>query len=190
MLKPKTHLTPAEYLAMEAVSETKHEYWDGLIVPLYPEVVGMAGASPRHADVVAELVVQFRTRLRGKCRAFASDLRVSVDHGSRYVYPDVVVVCGEARYTDGNPPSLLNPALIVEVVSPSTEDVDLGRKADAYRAIPSLLEYWVMRQDAPSLTRHIRRGEEWVARIEGGLEAVIRSEHLGIEIPLAEVYAQ
>lgn len=187
MLKPKTHFTVAEYLAMEAVSETKNEYWDGIIVPVHQEVVGMAGASLRHAELVGELLAEFRIRLRGRCRAVASDLRVSTG-GGKYLYPDVVVYCGEPELTEENPPALLNPSLLVEVTSPSTESEDTGRKLEAYLQIPSLQEYWVARQDTASITQYVRDGAEWRLRIEGGQDAVIQSEHLGITLALADIY--
>ncbi|HET6566396.1 MAG TPA: Uma2 family endonuclease [Rhodothermales bacterium] len=186
MQQPKTHFTVAEYLAMEAVSETKNEYWDGIIVPVHQEVVGMAGASLKHARLVNRLAAMFSARLSG-CEALSSDLRVSIGSG-KYVYPDVVVFCGDPDMTDENPPALRNPSLLVEVASPSTESEDTGRKLEAYLQIPSLLEYWVARQDTPSITRYLRRGDEWRLRIDGGDDAILRSEHLQLELPLADIY--
>ena len=186
MRKPKTHFTVAEYLAMEAVSETKNEYWDGIIVPVHPGAVDTDDPGLRHVRIVNRIASAFVEQLSDH-EALALDLRVSIG-GSKYVYPDIVVFGDDPDLTEENPPALLNPSLLVEVASPATESDDTGRKLEAYLQIPSLQEYWIARQDTFSITRYVRDGEEWKFRIEGGQHAVVRSEHLGVKVALADVY--
>src|SRR3712207_6284495 len=113
-MQPKTIFSEAEYLAFESTSETKHEFWQG-------HIVARAGASWKHVQRMTSFVAELSTRLKGTCGAGASDLRVSLPEGS-YTYPDVVV-CGEPEFGPGNPPSLLNPIVLVEVLSETTAEV-------------------------------------------------------------------
>ena len=169
-----------EYLAFEAQAKTKHEFWDG-------HVIAMAGASVPHNRVTSNLVTEFNIHLRDRdCHAIAADLRVEV--GTRYVYPDIVVECGEPDLTEADPPSLRNPALLVEVASPSTASRDRGEKLHAYARLSSLHEYWIVDTDRAAVTQYIRRGEEWVMQAVLGLEAAVQSTHFGIDIPLRAIY--
>lgn len=187
-----------EYLALdEAAPEgVRLEYWDGLLYvqgqPYDPDwgwepAQAMAGASPQHARITARLVTQLNNRLSRDCEAVASDLRVHTSE-TAYTYPDVVVFCGEMDLTEDRPPSLLNPLVLVEVLSGSTEGADRGRKMESYTRIGSLREYWIVEPEEPKIIRYVRREAEWVLHIEGGRDTVIRSKHLGVEIPLAEIY--
>ncbi len=150
---PHLLLSPDDYLAFEEASvEAKHEYHDG-------EIFAMSGASPSHANVTDNLTIALGRRLRGKpCRVNSSDLRVEVDEGASYVYPDVVLVCGRPEYVRG---ALVNPAVVFEVLSPSTEAYDRGYKFERYRRIPSLRAYVLIAQD--------RRHADVFARTEAGL---------------------
>jgi len=137
------------YLEQERLSDTKHEYIDG-------EIFAMSGASPTHNLIVmnvgAALHRQFRNR---PCRVYPSDLRVQVVDG--YVYPDVTVVCGQPEFNDGD--NLLNPSLIVEVLSPSTADYDAGGKFARYRQLSSLHDYVLIAQNKMSLMHYSRQDE-------------------------------
>ena len=120
--QPEAYFTPEEYLAMERKAETKSEYHAGRIYAL-------AGASESHVLIASNLVVSLGAQLRGRpCRVYASDMRVKVTTFGMYTYPDVVVVCGQGRFEDTRRDTLLNPTVIVEVLSPSTEGYDRGRK--------------------------------------------------------------
>lgn len=133
-----TTFTEVEYLALERASERRHQFIDGAIV-------AMAGARPAHnalASNVAAALVQL-TRGRG-CLTFSSDQRVHVPATRLYTYPDVTLACGERRYDDAEPPSLLNPTLIVEVTSATTEDFDRGTKFLHYQSIPELRDYVIV----------------------------------------------
>lgn len=180
-MQPRSYISPEEYLALEAVAETKHEYWDG-------HLVAMAGASLEHNLIKDNLAAELKQRLRERgCRVVTSDQRVQL--GVRYVYPDVVVVCSEPALSDSRPPSLVNPDLLVEVSSDSTSDRDRQDKLVAYTQLASLKEYWIVEPGRAFVTQFIRRGEEWVVHTFLGSEATLKSDHFGIEIPLNDIYA-
>lgn len=148
-------VTPEEYLAAERASETRSEYFAG-------EVVAMTGASRAHNLIAGNIHGLLWTQLRRRpCEAYIGDMRVKVGLTGLYTYPDVVVVCGEPDLEDEHVDTLLNPTLIVEVLSPSTERYDRGRKLEHYRKIASLAEYLLVAQDA--------RRIEWYTRQESGL---------------------
>lgn len=116
--QPKPYTTPEQYLALERTAASKSEYLRG-------EVFAMAGASPTHVLIVANIVVALHGQLRRRlCTVYATDLRLKVDASGLYTYPDVVVVCGEPRFDDDERDTLVNPTLIVEVLSESTQDYD------------------------------------------------------------------
>lgn len=127
--------TPAEYLALEAVAETKHEYIGG-------DIIAMAGAEPEHNLIAGNVRDAIVAGLRGRpCRVFSADQRLLVEATGEYFYPDVVMTCSDPSYTEPKPRSLVNPEIIVEVLSPSTERKDRGEKWSSYRLIPSLTDY-------------------------------------------------
>lgn len=179
-MQPAQEVTPEIYLKLDAVSEARHEYWDG-------RVVAMAGAEPEHNKITANLTFELMARLRDRgCSVVSSDQRVQV--GLRYVYPDVVATCGKEDFLDTTPRTLLNPTLLVEVLSASTHETDVEEKLLAYTRLESLQEYWMVSSARPLVMRYVRRGEDWILYAAMGLEAVLRSEHLGVEIPMPDVY--
>ncbi len=186
-------MTEAEYLAFEAASEAKREFWDGLVVPVhgYDETgaVAMAGTSPDHNQVLANLVAALVPELRRRgYRLGVADQHVRLP-SERYVYPDFVAVCGEPVYTDSNPPELVNPTLVVEIISPSTEKRDRDEKLRAYTAIEGLRAYWIVEQDEPAVTLVERDAGGWRLRFATGLDDAIRSEALDLDVPMADLYA-
>ena len=138
--QPKTLLTEEQYLEIERAAETKSEFFQG-------EMFAMAGAGAAHNRLAWNLIVQLGPRLgSGPCQGFPSDMRVRVPSSGLYTYPDVVVVCGEPQFLDGRRDTLLNPNLIVEVLSPSTEAHDRGRKFEHYVSSPrSTNTFWWLR---------------------------------------------
>ncbi|HYW13251.1 MAG TPA: Uma2 family endonuclease [Longimicrobium sp.] len=177
-----TRYTPEEYFALERNAEFKSEYLDG-------RIVAMTGASSVHATIAGNVFAELRTRLRGgSCRAFISDLRIQVAGGRRYTYPDASAVCGEPRFMDGTPDTLMNPALIVEVLSPSTEAYDRGDKFLHYRGIESLQEYVLVAQDRVLVERFVRAGEFWTLSTVSDGDASLELTSVGCEIPLREIY--
>lgn len=152
-----TVFTEVEYLALEAASDTKHEFIDGAIV-------AMAGASPAHNALAANMTASLRALSRGKqCVTLTSDQRVHIPTTGLYTYADVLVACGERRYKPGPPASLLNPTIVVEVTSDSTEDHDRGKKFLNYQSIPDLHDYLIVSHRERRID-HYRRGVggEWI----------------------------
>ena len=141
--KPQGLLSREEYLALERRGEGKHEYLAG-------ELVAMAGASFRHNLIQTRVVASLYQQLRGRpCEVAPSDLRVAIGALGVYTYPDVTVVCGEPQFEDAEQDTLLNPTLLVEILSPSTESYDRGRKFEHYRLIPTFRECLLVAQDRP-----------------------------------------
>jgi Uma2 family endonuclease len=148
-----------EYLAFEEASETKHEFINGEVFPLGGEVFGMAGASFIHNALVAAVSTELSLALRGRrCRVLSSDMRVRVPASQFSSYPDISVVCNGSEFAPDDPNGLLNPTIIVEVLSDSTEGYDRGAKFAHYRCIASLREYVLVSQRAPLIEVH-RRNE-------------------------------
>ncbi len=174
--------TPAEYLRLERAAETKSEYPHG-------EIVAMAGASRTHNRIVLNLGSELHRLLRGSpCEAFVSDMRVRVSRTGLYTYPDVVVACGESRFDDDHVDTLLNPVVLVEVLSPSTEAYDRGEKFAHYRRLDSLQEYLLLSQDKVRVERYVRRGEEWVLSELNGLDDILSVEAIACHVRLGDVY--
>ena len=139
--QPRAFLTPEQYLEIERKAERKSEYWNG-------EMFAMAGATAPHNLVASNTSSLAHAQLRSKpCRVYQSDMRVRVLATGLNTYPDVVIVCGEQRFLDGHQDTLLNPKVIVEVLSPSTEAYDRGLKFAHYRQIESLDPYLLLSQD-------------------------------------------
>jgi Uma2 family endonuclease len=176
-------LTVEEYLDLDAdTDEVRYEYLDG-------DVWALAGATPPHNLVKDNIQGEFYLALRPQgCRSFTSDQRVKITE-TRYVYPDVVVVCGPPEYTDESPPSLVNPELLVEVTSPSTADRDHQDKLDAYLQLDSLEEYWIASPSKVLITQYVRRGDEWIVRSVRDRGATLRCEALDVELTLDDIYA-
>jgi len=177
------HLTPDEYLKIERAAEFRSEYFNG-------RMYAMAGGSHRQAIVIANLVAALHHQLSKRgCLVTPSDLRVRVDPGGLYTYPDVVVVCDKPKYADNERDTLLNPLLIIEVLSPSTEAYDRGFKSAQYRTMTSLQEYALVSQTEPRIEIFRRRQEgEWVFSESAGLDAVCRMESVGCTLALSAIY--
>jgi Uma2 family endonuclease len=178
-----SRLTPQEYLARERAAERKSEYLAG-------EVFEMSGASREHNLLVTNLVRELSLQLRGReCEVYPSDMRVKVAPSGLYTYPDVVVVCGEPNFEDEETDTLLNPTLIVEVLSKSTEGYDRGEKFEHYRRLDSLREYVLVAQDKCHVERYVRQpDQQWlfseIVAPEGSLELV----SLGCRLAMHELY--
>lgn len=180
---PKTTYTVAEYLAFERQSETKHEYYAG-------EIVAMAGASFEHNLIVGNTYASLHTQLRRRpCAVLPSDQRLRVSPIGPLTYPDIMVVCGQPHFTDERPDTLTNPTVIVEVLSPSTEGDDRGRKAKHYRTIASLKEYVLIAQDEPRIEHYVRAENGWWRFTEAtDLGASIQLDSIACTLALADVY--
>ena len=177
-----THLTPEEYLAFERKATTKHEYLNG-------QIVAMSGASFAHNFLTMNVANQLYNQLiGGECQVAASDMRVKVTQIDSYFYPDVVVVCGEPRAEDDTFDTLLNPVLIVAVLSSSTEVYDRGEKFEHYQQIASLKDYILISQDEVHVEHYCRQGSGWLRSEFRGLEEVLSLISIGCELRLEDVY--
>ncbi len=185
MRAPHHRYTWTEYLLLEESSTTKHEFFAG-------EIYAMAGGSPAHSALGLAVGGELREQLRGKpCRAYNSDLRIRVLETGLGTYPDVSVVCGELQYDPEQlrkPATVVNPTVIVEVLSGSTEDYDRGAKFENYQRIPTLREYVLVSHREP-LIEVFRRGEdgEWT-RSEARTQARVRLTSLDCELDVDRVY--
>jgi Uma2 family endonuclease len=174
---------------MENAAKDKHEFFDG-------EIVAMAGASPPHVRMTSNLIRAIGNRLEGgPCVVYTSDLRISIHSKQRkgYVYPDLSVICGPIQFDpeDRSKMAATNPRVLVEVSSPSTARHDFERKLKYYLDIPTLEEYVITAQDEPRVESFLRRPDgTWRFAYWNGLEGAINLPSLGIDIPMAEIYAR
>ena len=181
----KQKWTVEEYLAMERASEEKHEFLDG-------EIYLMSGASFNHNQIVGRTLGLLFVQLQnGPCDVLPSDMRVKVNDSGLYTYPDIIVICGEPKVEETEQDTLLNPTVIIEVLSPSTEGYDRGKKFQHYRALDSLQEYVLIAQDQARIERYLRQPSgEWLLSDAVGLEAVIDLPSIQCKLALADVYAK
>jgi Uma2 family endonuclease len=191
--------TVEEYLAFERASEERHEYLDGVIYAMAGSASpqAMAGESEDHGTICTNLGGLLFAQLRGTpCRAFSKDTKVrcgpyrSHTREGLYAYPDLMVVCGPGEYHDQARDVLLNPTVIVEVLSPSTEAIDRGDKLHRYRRwLPTLTDYVLVAQDRPVIDHHHRTtAGQWELEILEGLDAHLHLRSINCTVPLAEVY--
>jgi Uma2 family endonuclease len=181
---PKSYISPEEYLARERVADFKSEYYAG-------EIFAMAGATEAHNLIVTNVVRELSAQLKSRpCRVYPSDMRVKVDPSGLYTYPDAVVACGEIRFEDEDRDTLLNPVIVVEVLSPSTEAYDRGGKFAQYRRLNSLKEYVVIAQDRYLVERFVRHedGQQWILTEFSGPAATLVLPSIQCAVPLAEIY--
>jgi Uma2 family endonuclease len=180
--RAEARITAAEYLARERRAETKSEFLGGV-------VVAMSGASRQHNRVVLGIAVQLYQQLGdGPWEVFSNDVRVKVSDTGEYTYPDVVVACGDAQFEDEELDTLLNPTVLIEVLSPSTERIDRGAKFASYRQLPTLREYLLVAQDRPSVEHYVRDGERWVLTAVTDLNESVPLPAIGCELRLREIY--
>lgn len=181
-LQPKTQYTVQEYLDLEASAREKHEFFRG-------EIFAMGGASAAHNLIVANVVGEMRQHLRGKpCQVYPSDLRVKISPTGLYTYPDVVVVCGQPQFEQPGE-TLINPTLLVEVLSDSSEAYDRGKKSEQYRTLAMLTDYVLIAQDRVLVEHYSRQpGERWLLQAANRRQNSIAIASLGCELSLAEVY--
>jgi Uma2 family endonuclease len=176
-------MSPEEYLEFERKSEEKHEYFAG-------EIFAMSGAKRNHNKITINLSGLVWQHLKGKnCESYSSDMRVFVPKTGLYTYPDSVVVCGEPKFQDNVFDTLLNPVLLIEVLSDSTEAYDRGKKFQHYRSIESLQEYVLVSQDEAQIEKYVRQDDGfWVLSEAVGLDAEINFDSIECVIALNEVY--
>jgi Uma2 family endonuclease len=181
--QPKTFLTPEQYLEIERAADYKSEYFRG-------EMFAMAGAREAHNLLVANLVASLHQQLRPKpCRLYPSDMRVHVRSTGLYTYPDATAVCGERLFIDGQTDTLLNPGLIVEVLSPTTEAYDRGRKFEHYQSIESLRDYLLVASDRVHVDLYSRQADgRWMLSSASRMDESLTLESIGATLLLSDLY--
>ncbi|PYS93824.1 MAG: hypothetical protein DMF64_03405 [Acidobacteria bacterium] len=179
----KTYSTPEEYLALERQAESKSEYYDG-------EIFAMTGASEEHNLITVNVASEFRTQLKKRnCQTYANDMRVKVPATGLYTYPDVIVVCGAAQFEDEHLDTLLNPILLVEVLSKSTARYDRSGKFSDYRPISSFAEYLLVAQDEHRVEHYARQPDaRWLLTEYRSLEDVVQLVSIECSLSLKEIY--
>jgi Uma2 family endonuclease len=170
-----------DYLAVEEISNVRHEYLDG-------EIYAMAGGSVRHAALSAAALAALHRALAGRCRVFSSDLRIRVRETGLASYPDVTVVCGASETDPESADTVVNPTLVVEVLSPGTMDYDLSEKFEHYQRIPSLSAVVYVWQDRRQIEIREKTGSAWRTSTVGP-GAVASVSSLGINIDVGALYA-
>lgn len=183
--QPQKFFTPQEYLELEREAEYKSEYYQG-------EIFAMAGASRNHNRITENLSIDIGLFLKGKsCRSYSSDFRTHIPANGLYTYPDLLVVCGKEEYIDEEFDTLLNPTIVIEVLSESTADYDQGSKFGLYRSISTLEEYVVI--DSRSIKAMVWRKERgtWLLATETeDLESSIQLASIGLILPFRAIYDQ
>lgn len=171
-----------EYLSFEASSNVKHEYVGG-------QIYAMAGGTPEHAALAAAFLGQLYAQLRsGRCRPYDADLRVRVRAADLLTYPDVTVVCGPVERDAEDPLSAVNPTLVVEVLSESTEHYDRGAKFEHYKKLPTLRQYVLVSHRERVVEVWTRGGDDaWTCQPARG-EAVAELSAIGARIDVRELY--
>lgn len=180
---PKALLTEEEYLAIERQAEFRSEFFAG-------EMFALAGASRRHNRIVTNLVVALDGQLAMRpCNVYSNDMRVKVQSTGLYTYPDVIVTCGEENFASGEMDVLLNPLLIAEVLSDSTEAYDRGKKFESYQGIESLKEYLLVSQNSQRVELFVRQGaKNWIYSEAHEPTETIRLQSVGCELRLEDIY--
>ncbi len=180
----KFRFTPEEYLAFERAAEVKHEYIDGFIY-------AMAGGSPPHNRICFNTIATIGAQLRGtECYGFTSDQKIRTDLQDLVSYPDITIVCGDPIFHDQQKDVILNPKVIIEVLSPSTESHDRVEKFARYRTIKTLTDYLLIAQDRASVEHFTRQKgkSEWLYAAAIGLQSEIKIASLNCRLKLADVY--
>jgi Uma2 family endonuclease len=178
----QTRLTPEQYLALERQAQYRSEYING-------SLFAMAGASRRHNLIAGNIFGELRAQLRGRpCEAYINDMRVKVGVTGLYTYPDVVALCGQPNFEDTQLDTLLNPSVIVEVLSDSIEAYDRGEKFAHYRRLESLRDYLLIAQNQVRVEHYIRQGDHWLLSEASVLDGAIHLSSINCEVVLRDIY--
>ena len=182
-VQPIQHWTPADYLAYERSHSDKHEYADG-------QIVLQAGGSRNHALIGINVTSSLHQQLRLRpCTVFGSDMRIVIPQARRYVYPDISVLCGAATFEDPLDDTLTNPTLIIEILSPSTERYDRGKKFQAYQTLDSFQEYLLIAQDAIMVEHFVRRSDKlWTFDVITDRASTVALTSIGCSLRLEDIY--
>ena len=182
---PNSGLTPAEYLAIERAAETRSEYFGG-------EMFAMSGASRAHNTISLNIASSLNGQLADRsCEVYQSDMRVKVNAVGLYTYPDVVATCETPQFEDAEVDTLLNPQVIIEVLSKSTEGYDRGKKFENYQKLKSLKEFLLVSQTSPRVERYTRQSDdEWLLWTTGNVAGSVEIKSIDCELKLVDIFAK
>ena len=181
-LAKKKKYTSEEYLALEEKAEHRSEYDDGIIV-------AMAGSSLNHAQITTNISRNIGNKISEKCTALTTGVKVRVENYRKFYYPDVLVICGEPTFYQKRNDTIVNPIVIIEVLSDSTEAKDRGEKMLAYRTLESLREYVLVSQNKAIVEQYTMNKEgNWIHKATIGLKSIVRFESIEVEMTLEEIY--
>ena len=188
--KKQKKYTPEEYLALEEKAEFRSEYEDGIIVPLNTNLPNLGGASINHIKIVSNLIEVLSPKLKKKnCRTFSNDLKVWITKRKKFFYPDLAIICGKIEYFQKRTDTILNPHLIIEVLSDSTESKDRGEKFLSYQSLESLQAYILVSQDKYLVEQYIRREDRnWIYQPTTGINSEVKFESVEETLKLSEIY--
>jgi Uma2 family endonuclease len=177
------YITPEEYLALEREAEYKSEYFDG-------KIFAMSGASPEHNQITVNVLAEIHMQIKKRpCQVYASNMRVKVSPTGLYTYPDVVALCDKPRFDDEQKDTLLNPTVIIEVLSDSTANYDRGDKFKHYRTIDALVEYILIAQDECHVEHYVRHANnQWLLSEINDLQEIIELPAFDCRLALSDVY--
>ena len=178
----KRYFSPTEYLELEEVAAFRSEYHDGEIVP-------MTGGTAEHNQIAINLVTYLRSLLKGKnYRLYVNDMRLWIPRYREYTYPDVILIDGKPVFEGDNRTTVVNPSVIIEVLSNSTKNYDKGEKFDYYRSIPEFKEYILVEQYQPYVAQYKKTNEGWLLTEYESLDSVLTMYAIALQIPLSEIY--
>lgn len=181
-LSKKKKYTPEEYFSLEEKAEYRSEYEDG-------EIIAMAGGSLNHARIIRNIDRAFGRKLKQSCESLTTDVKVHVEDYRKFYYPDILVICGEPELFQKRNDTIINPILVIEVLSNSTEAKDRGEKMLAYRTLESLREYVLVSQNKAIVEQYtINKEGNWMHKATIGLKGIVKFESIEIELALSEIY--
>ncbi len=178
----KKKYTPSEYLALEEKAETKSEYWNG-------EIVAMSGAKIDHQQITMNISRVLGNKLYGKCRVFASEMKVWVKKRNKFFYPDITIICDNPNFYKNRRDTIDNPRMIIEVLSKSTASFDRAEKFLSYQTLASLEEYVLISQEKAAVEQYIKREDgNWIFQATIGLESSVKFTSIETALSLQEIY--
>ncbi|MFC4210130.1 Uma2 family endonuclease [Pedobacter lithocola] len=181
----KRHFSVEEYLEMEKASQEKHEYFQG-------EIFAMSGASTNHNEIFTNLFVEIGNNLRGKkCRPFGSDMRMQIPTNGLFTYPDISIYCNNAKQSEADSESFIEPTVIIEILSPSTKNYDRGHKFELYKDIPTLKEYILIDSESVMVEAfYLNDKQQWALKKHKEISHTLQFISMGFEVALIDIYSR
>lgn len=183
-VKKSKFYSPEEYLALEEKAEFRSEFDDGAIV-------AMAGGTANHVRITNNIDRSIAGKLDKSCESMTNDMKVQIENYRKFYYPDVLVICGKPEFYEKRKDTIVNPILIFEVLSDTTEAKDRGEKMLAYRTLESLREYVLVSQDKAVVEQYIKNADgDWIHKATIGLKSIVKFESINVEVEIEELYAR